>query len=673
MNERVFSLHTLGFLRTAVISPELRVADVAFNTQAILVALDRAAAQGCQVVVFPELCVTGYSCGDLFYQALLLQETRTALSTIAAATATLGLAAVVGLPLELGGRLFNCAAFLAEGRVLGVVPKSCLPNTNEYYEERWFTPAEHRTSDVIEIEGAVVPFTPDLLFSLNGFPGCVLGVEICEDLWSVNPPSGGLALAGATVLLNPSASVELLGKVEYRRDLVRQQSARCLAAYLYAGSNPGESTTDVVFGGHSLIAENGSILVETERFQFTTQMAIADVDVQRMIHERLKSNAFSAAGRKQAHTTVTFNLSNLAQPAPAPVLARPALSPTPFVPADPTQRAKHCQEIFTIQSIGLAKRLKHTGSKNVTLGLSGGLDSTLGLLVIIRAFDILGLDRAGIVTVTMPGFGTTARTRNNAEHLAALLGIPLRKIPIVDAVQQHFRDIGHDPNLYNVTFENSQARERTQILMDIANQIGGFVVGTGDLSELALGWATFNGDHMSMYHVNAGVPKTLVRYLIEWSADSEFTGEVAAVLRDIAATPITPELLPLDENEALQQETEVTIGPYLLHDFFLFNVVRFGFTPRKVFFLAQQAFADKYTPAEILPWLTLFYQRFFAQQFKRSAMPDGPKVGSVALSPRGDWRMPSDASSALWRQDLEALRQELLVAVDGETGKQRNR
>ena len=664
MNERVFSLHTLGFLRTAVISPELRVADVAFNTQAILVALDRAAAQGCQVVVFPELSVTGYSCGDLFYQALLLQETRTALSTIAAATATLGLAAVVGLPLEVGGRLFNCAAFLAEGRVLGVVPKSCLPNTNEYYEERWFTPAEHRTSDVIEIEGAVVPFTPDLLFSLNGFPGCVLGVEICEDLWSVNPPSGGLALAGATVLLNPSASVELLGKVEYRRDLVRQQSARCLAAYLYAGSNPGESTTDVVFGGHSLIAENGSILVETERFQFTTQMAIADVDVQRMIHERLKSNAFSAAGRKQAHTTVTFNLSSLAQPAPAPVLARPALSPTPFVPADPTQRAKHCQEIFTIQSIGLAKRLKHTGSKNVTLGLSGGLDSTLGLLVIIRAFDILGLDRAGIVTVTMPGFGTTARTRNNAEHLAGLLGIPLRKIPIVDAVQQHFRDIGHDPKLYNVTFENSQARERTQILMDIANQIGGFVVGTGDLSELALGWATFNGDHMSMYHVNAGVPKTLVRYLIEWSADSEFTGEVAAVLRDIAATPITPELLPLGENEALQQETEVTIGPYLLHDFFLFNVVRFGFTPRKVFFLAQQAFADKYTPAEILPWLTLFYQRFFAQQFKRSAMPDGPKVGSVALSPRGDWRMPSDASSALWRQDLEALRQELLVAVD---------
>ena len=673
MNERVFSLHTLGFLRTAVISPELRVADVAFNTQAILVALDRAAAQGCQVVVFPELSVTGYSCGDLFYQALLLQETRTALSTIAAATATLGLAAVVGLPLELGGRLFNCAAFLAEGRVRGVVPKSCLPNTNEYYEERWFTPAEHRTSDVIEIEGAVVPFTPDLLFSLNGFPGCVLGVEICEDLWSVNPPSGGLALAGATVLLNPSASVELLGKVEYRRDLVRQQSARCLAAYLYAGSNPGESTTDVVFGGHSLIAENGSILVETERFQFTTQMAIADVDVQRMIHERLKSNAFSAAGRKQAHTTVTFNLSSLAQPAPAPVLARPALSPTPFVPADPTQRAKHCQEIFTIQSIGLAKRLKHTGSKNVTLGLSGGLDSTLGLLVIIRAFDILGLDRAGIVTVTMPGFGTTARTRNNAEHLAGLLGIPLRKIPIVDAVQQHFRDIGHDPKLYNVTFENSQARERTQILMDIANQIGGFVVGTGDLSELALGWATFNGDHMSMYHVNAGVPKTLVRYLIEWSADSEFTGEVAAVLRDIAATPITPELLPLDENEALQQETEVTIGPYLLHDFFLFNVVRFGFTPRKVFFLAQQAFADKYTPAEILPWLTLFYQRFFAQQFKRSAMPDGPKVGSVALSPRGDWRMPSDASSALWRQDLEALRQELLVAGDRETGKQGNR
>ncbi|MFN8493107.1 MAG: NAD(+) synthase [Caldilineaceae bacterium] len=659
MDASQYALNALGFLRTAVVSPEMRVADVKFNTDKICEALAQAAQHGCQVVVFPELAITGYTCGDLFYQALLLEQAQAALTQISETAAIHGIATVVGLPLVVDGRLYNCAAFLADNKILGIVPKSYLPSTNEYYEERWFTPANHSTTDTIYLSGEPVPFGTDLLFSAPQLSGAVFGIEICEDLWAVNPPSGNLALAGATVILNPSASVELLSKIDYRRDLVRQQSARCLAAYLYAGSSPGESTTDVVFGGHSLIAENGSILVETERFQFTTQMAIADVDVQRMVHERLKNNTFSSSGHNQGLRTLHFDLNLAPIVTIPPGLRRPALAQTPFVPTNPEQRVKHCQEIFSIQATGLAKRLKHTGSKQVTLGLSGGLDSTLALLVIIRAFDILNLSHKGIVAVTMPGFGTTSRTRDNAERLANLLDVTLRQISIRDAVRQHFQAIGHPETLHNVVYENSQARERTQILMDVANQVGGFVVGTGDLSELALGWATFNGDHMSMYHVNAGVPKTLVRYLIEWAADSEFSGAVAAVLRDINATPITPELLPLGEGDKLQQETESSIGPYVLHDFFLFNAVRYGFAPRKVFFLAQQAFAEKYTATEILRWLTLFYQRFFAQQYKRSAMPDGPKVGTVALSPRGDWRMPSDASSALWLAELAGLQKEL--------------
>jgi NAD+ synthase (glutamine-hydrolysing) len=469
-----------------------------------------------------------------------------------------------------------------------------------------------------------------------------------------------MALAGATIFMNPSASVELLGKADYRRELVKQQSARCLAAYLYAGSGPNESTTDTVCAGHSLIAENGTMLAETERFQFSTQIASADIDLQRLIHERLVNSSFSAGGTKHSYRVLSFNLPQPQHEIPDDTLLRP-LSQMPFVPADPAQRARHCREIFSIQSTGLAKRLRHTGVKKVTLGISGGLDSTLALLVTIRAFDTVGLPHSGIVAVTMPGFGTTARTRTNAERLSELLGVTLRRIPINDAVRQHFKDIGHDEKLHDITYENAQARERTQVLMDLANQVGGLVVGTGDLSELALGWATYNADHMSMYHVNAGVPKTLVRYLIEWTADSEFSGEVSEVLRDISATPISPELLPLGDGDKLQQETEVTIGPYLLHDFFLFQVVRYGYPPRKVFYLAQKAFHGTYTPNVILKWLGVFYQRFFSQQFKRSAMPDGPKVGTVALSPRGDWRMPSDAVSALWQQEVEQIASALPV------------
>ncbi len=650
------NVSSLGFVRVAAVSPELRVADVRFNTQSICRALAEAAARGCRLALFPELCITGYSCADLFYQVLLLREAQAALVEIAAAAGREGVAAVLGLPVAVGGRLYNCAALVAGGAVLGLVPKGNLPTTNEFYEERWFTPAADAIEDTVEVGGVPVPFGADLLFAAGNVPGCRIGIEICEDLWAACPPSGDLALAGATLLLNPSASNELLGKAEYRRDLVRQQSARCLAAYVYAGAGPGESTTDLVFAGHSLIAENGAILGETERFCFDTQMVLADVDLERLTHERLKNSAFAAALPGRPLRVIGFELPAPSAPHVEPVLLRP-LSATPFVPADPAERARHCEEIFRIQSTGLAKRLRHVGCGRVCLGISGGLDSTLALLVTVRAYDMLGLERKNILAVTMPGFGTTERTRTNAERLAELLGVSLRCIPIDAAVRQHFSDIGHDEHVHDVTYENAQARERTQILMDLGNKIGGLVVGTGDLSELALGWATYNADQMSMYHVNAGVPKTLVHYMVEWCAESECTGESSAILRDICATPITPELLPLSDKGALQ-ETEAAIGPYALHDFFLYYTVRYLYAPRKVFFLARQAFDGVYSPGEILRWLKVFYRRFFSQQFKRSAMPDGPKVGSVALSPRGDWRMPSDASSALWLAEVEELERE---------------
>jgi NAD+ synthase (glutamine-hydrolysing) len=651
-----FSPSDLGFLRVAVVSPELQVADVESNVRMTVAALQAAARRGCSLALFPELGLTGYSNADLFYQALLLEKARAALAAVARATELHAIAAVVGLPLAVRGRLYNCAALASGGQVLGIVPKTCLPNTDEYYEQRWFTSAAYCTEKMVELDGENIPFGTDLLFQAENLAHCLIGIEICEDLWAPSPPSGDMATAGATVLLNPSASNELLGKAEYRRDLVKQQSARCLAAYLYTSAGPNESTTDVVFSGHALIAENGITLAETERLSFDMQIATADIDLQRLVHERLKNSSFSTSLPRRAFRLIPFQLS-LAAPKESDQarLQRP-LSAAPFVPADPAQRAKHCREIFSIQSAGLAKRLKHLDAKQVTLGLSGGLDSTLALLVTIKAFDRLNLPRQGIVAVSMPGFGTSNRTYTNAERLAKLLQVNWRVIPIHAAVRQHLQDIGHAEQVHDVTFENAQARERTQILMDLANQIGGITIGTGDLSELALGWSTYNGDHMSMYHVNAGVPKTLVKYLVEWCADSEFSGEASAVLRDICATPISPELLPPGQGDAISQSTEDTIGPFLLHDFFLFYTVRYLFSPRKVFYLARQAFHSSYTPEEILKWMRVFYQRFFAQQFKRSAMPDGPKVGSVALSPRGDWRMPSDASSRLWLEQIDELR-----------------
>lgn len=599
----------LGLVRVAVASPAQRVADVDLNVAAIRAAMERAADAGASLVLFPELSVTAYTCGDLFYQSLLLERARAALITLAHATAESRIAVVVGLPLLQDGKIFNCAAFLCDGAVVGIVPKTYLPNTQEYYEARWFASSRTARFDAVEIGAQHVPFGTDLLFRAANLPQCVIGIEICEDLWAITPPSSDKALGGATILLNPSASNDTLGKSEYRTALVAHQAARCLAAYLYAGASPNESTTDLVFAGHSLIAENGALLAETERFHFDTQLVTADVDVERLTNERTKNTSFAQQVARQSYRTVEFTLPEPRATKPY-VLERP-LSRTPFVPDDPRLRAEHCREIFTLQATGLAKRLKHTGIKKVTLGLSGGLDSTLALLVTLKAFEILDLNRRDIVALSMPGFGTTERTQSNAEQLAAYAGITFRTISVRDAVRQHFDDIGHDENVHDVVYENAQARERTQILMDVANQIGGLVVGTGDLSELALGWATYNGDHMSMYHVNAGVPKTLVQYLVEWYAGSQARPEEARVLRDIAATPITPELLPLSDNGALQQETEATIGPYILHDFFLYYMVRHQFPPRKIFWLAQYAFAEMYDAATILRWLGVFYRRFF--------------------------------------------------------------
>lgn len=646
-----------GFLRVAVAAPELRVADVAFNARATAAAMRELAAQGVRLAVFPELGLTGYTCGDLFFQPTLRQAAAEAAVELAKTAHDLGMIALVGLPVEAAGRLYNCAALLAEGRVWGLTPKSHLPNYGEFYEQRWFSPAATLATDQAEVAGQWAWISTRHILGVRGPQPFALGVEICEDLWAVEPPSGRLALVGATVLVNLSASNELLAKADYRRELVKQQSARCLAAYLYAGAGAGESSTDVVYSGHGVIAENGVILAETERFSLQTRAAVADIDLGRLTQERIKNTTFTGVrpmeGKQIGEAWIELPTAPAVGKKASRQLLRP-LAPRPFVPEDSAKRVEHCEEIFQIQSTGLATRLRHTGSKTVVIGISGGLDSTLALLVAARAFDKLGLKRHGILAVTMPGPGTTARTRGNAEKLAGLLGAKLQIVPIEKAVSQHFADIGHDPKAHDVTFENTQARERTQILMDLANEHGGLVVGTGDLSEFALGWCTFNGDQMSMYHVNAGVPKTLVRHLIEWCADSVFEGAAAAVLRDIAETPVSPELLPVGKKGELTQHTEKTLGPYDLHDFFLFYTVRVPCRPAKVLFLAEQAWGKKYPRREIARWQEVFYRRFFASQFKRSAMPDGPKVGSVALSPRGDWRMPSDAQPDAWLAELAA-------------------
>jgi len=642
-------LKKLGMLRLAVVTPELRVADVDFNLAEIKATALAAARQGSALCLYPELCLTGYTCGDLFFQPQLQQQVVEGLLDLARFSADhKSPALVVGAPLEQGGRLFNCALLIVAGHICGAVPKTFLPNRGEFYEQRWFSSATERNSDQLLLAGESIPFGEDLLFQDHSFAELRVGVELCEDLWAVEPPSGSQALAGATLLLNLSASPEILGKRDYRQQLVTSQSARCLSAYAYASAGPNESSTDLVFSGHSLIAEYGQVLAETERFCFESRLALADIDLQRLIGERQRNSSFANARAQRSYRIISFTLNG----SEVERLLRP-VSRTPFVPALEQERSERCQEIFALQTSGLAKRLRHTACADVVIGLSGGLDSTLALLVIIHAFDRLGLPRKGIHALTMPGFGTSNRTRTNAEKLAELLGCSLRVIPIDAAVRQHFVDIGHDEKKQDITYENSQARERTQILMDVANQVGGLVVGTGDLSELALGWCTYNGDHMSMYAVNCGVPKTLVRYLVDWCAEHKFDGEISRVLCDVSATPVSPELLPLDENGEIDQITEEVVGPYLLHDFYLYNLVRLHSPPLKILQLAELAFASDYCADELRKWLLLFYKRFFSQQFKRSCLPDGPKVGTIALSPRGDWRMPSDACVALWIKQLE--------------------
>ena len=633
-----------GFIRCAVASPALRVADCAYNAEQIVSAMRRAAADGVQLLCLPELCLTGYTCGDLFLQQPLLRGAEEGLRAVLAASEGLNLVTLAGLPVRAGGKLYNCAAVVCGGRLLGLVPKTHLPNYAEFYEMRHFAPGPRRPVPVT-LAGQTALLGTDQLFACAQMPEFVLGVEICEDLWAPVPPSCAHALAGATVVANLSASDETVGKAEYRRALVAGQSARVLCGYLYADAGHGESTTDMTFAGHDLIAENGALLAEA--VPFGPGYAAAELDLGRMAQERMRNTTF--APHTEGYTLVPFDLT------PVEVPLTRAFSPTPFVPQNDAARAERCELILRIQAEGLAKRIEHTQAKCAVVGISGGLDSCLALLAAVRACRVLGRDAKDIAAITMPCFGTTRRTRSNAEILCEALGVTFLEINITETVRQHFADIGQGLTDYDVTFENGQARVRTLELMDYANKHGGFVIGTGDLSELALGWATYNGDHMSMYGVNAGVPKTLVRHIVRYVADSCGDAALQRVLLDILDTPVSPELLPAAEDGSIAQQTEKLVGPYELHDFYLYYVLRFGFGPGKIYRLAKAAFAGRYAPDVLLYWLRSFYRRFFAQQFKRSCLPDGPKVGSVTLSPRGDWRMPSDASCALWLAEAEAL------------------
>ena len=641
-------MDNFGFLKVAAAVPQVRVADCAYNASRIVALAEEAARRGVEIVAFPELAVTGYTCGDLLLQSTLLDAADEALAEIVRATRKLPLTILTGAPLRHGTTLYNCAVVLTQGRVLGVVPKSYIPDYAEFYENRWFASGAGIAEEKIAVAGQQADFGADLTFEVNGTE---FGVEICEDLWAAIPPSSHLALHGAQVLFNLSASPEAAGKHAYLRQLVAQQSARTLGAYVYCSAGQGESSTDLVFAGNGLIAENGTILREAERFPTEEQLVVADVDIERIDFFRRRNTSFRQPDAAAENTVIEMEIPEGLR---AAALDRD-IDPWPFVPKDEGDRHERCEEIFRIQAHGLAQRLRHTGCTKAVIGISGGLDSTLALLVTVRAFDLLKLDRTGIVGITMPGFGTTDRTYNNALELMRRLGITVREIPIRDACLQHMKDIGMAPDDRSAAYENAQARERTQILMDVANMEGGLVVGTGDLSELALGWATYNGDQMSMYGVNASVPKTLVRHLVAWAAETEEDDTARATLRDILDTPVSPELLPADKQGRIAQKTEDLVGPYELHDFFLYHFLRSGYGPAKILFLAETAFRGSYDRATIHKWLCVFFRRFFAQQFKRSAMPDGPKVGSVALSPRGDWRMPSDASAAAWLEELETL------------------
>ena len=633
-----------GFVKVAAVTPDIRVADVEFNKEQICRKMDEAAASGAKIIVFPELCVTGYTCSDLFTQDVLLDHAREVLTEIAAHTRDMDALVFVGAPLAVDGELYNVAAAMNHGKILGLTTKTFLPNYGEFYEMRQFREGPEKARE-IEFDGEMVPFGPKILFTAKQMEHLIVAAEICEDVWSPVPPSIEAVREGATVIVNCSASDETIGKAAYRESLIEGQSARLIAGYIYSNAGEGESTTDLVFGGHNLIAENGTILAESKRFE--NGIIYSEIDVNRLMSERRKNTTFKTA-KERTLTRVPFDIeiteTELTRVFPS----------RPFVPSENRERAKRCEEILTIQAMGLKKRLEHTHAKCAVVGISGGLDSTLALLVTAKAFDALGLDRKHIISVTMPCFGTTDRTYNNACKMSLSLGAELREVPIAAAVMQHFKDIGHDPEDHSVTYENSQARERTQVIMDIANANGGMVIGTGDMSELALGWATYNGDHMSMYGVNASVPKTLVRHLVQYYADTTDDKELQEVLYDVLDTPVSPELLPPKDGK-IAQKTEDLVGPYELHDLFLYYFLRFGYAPSKIYRIAKYSFAGEYDDETIYKWLRTFCWRFFAQQFKRSCLPDGPKVGTVALSPRGDWRMPSDACVASWMRDLEQV------------------
>ena len=654
-----------GFVKVAAAVPHVKVADCKFNVEKIESLIAVAEGKGVQIIVFPEMSVTGYTCGDLFGQQLLLEEAEMGLMQILNNTRQLDIISIVGMPVIVNSMVVNAAVTIQKGKIIGVTAKTYLPNYKEFYEQRWFTSSLQVKTDVVRLCGQIVPIGANLLFETSD---TTFGIEICEDLWATIPPSSSLALQGAEIIFNMSADNEGIGKHNYLCSLISQQSARCIAGYVFSSCGFGESTTDVVFAGNGLIYENGTLLARSERFSMEEQLIISEIDVERIRAERRINTTFAAnqanPGDKKAVTISTefVNSKEL-------VLTR-KFNPHPFVPQG-AELNEHCEEVFSIQIAGLAQRLAHTGAKTAVVGISGGLDSTLALLVCVKTFDKLGLPRKNILGITMPGFGTTDRTYNNALDLMKSLGISIREISIKEACIQHFKDIDHDINIHDVTYENSQARERTQILMDVANQTLGMVIGTGDLSELALGWATYNGDHMSMYGVNASVPKTLVKYLVQWVAENGVDENSKATLLDIVEdstfwisafvslilshTPISPELIPADENGEIKQKTEDLVGPYELHDFFLYYFLRFGFRPSKIFYLANSAFKGVYDEETIKKWLSTFFRRFFNQQFKRSCLPDGPKVGSISISPRGDWRMPSDASSAMWLKEIESL------------------
>lgn len=646
-----------GFIKVAALTPKVKVADTTYNREQICMLIDEAQEKGAKILVFPELCITGYTCGDLFYQELLLREAKKELLAIAKYTERKDCLVFVGLPLEHQGKLYNVAAAIAQGKVLGLVPKTHIPNYNEFYERRHFVSGMKQPVPVALDEDIIVPMGTQILFQCRQIPALKIAAEICEDVWAPNPPGVDHALAGATVLVNLSASDETTGKDIYRKSLVTGQSGRLICGYIYCSAGDGESTQDVVYSGHNLIAENGSLLAESRRF--CNESIYTELDIARLNEERRRMSTFPASN--ETYINIEFSLKE-----EQTELTR-FVDPAPFVPGNKADREKRCEEIFMIQAMGLKKRLEHTNAATAVVGISGGLDSTLALLVMVKAFDLLNRDHKDIVAVTMPGFGTTDRTYDNAVSLIKSLGATFREVSIVDSVRTHFRDIGQDEAVHDVTYENGQARERTQILMDIANKSGGMVIGTGDMSELALGWATYNGDHMSMYGVNASVPKTLVRHLVRYYADTCGDETLQKVLYDVLDTPVSPELLPPEDGK-ISQKTEDIVGSYELHDFFLYYILRFGCTPKKIYRLAKYAFDGTYDTETIQKWLKTFYRRFFSQQFKRSCLPDGPKVGTVAVSPRGDLRMPSDASARIWMEELDHLDDEPKQAAGGFLG-----